>query len=1850
MTRKVARRGRDRRGVALLMVMMVVSTLMIIGVLFSGSVTAEYRASVYYRQAVQSEQYCIMGIHRAMSEVMYDVWGVNENRPFVSARYDPAATGPEDNLLALAESAYYDIESGSLQPITRQRGFWNGEAWVVWAGGKVTDHGGYGNGVGAWKHMSPVPNFYHEKPGGAQRFRSYGDGVIGTVSCTNGSTVVTGDANANFNTAWAQPWPNRTPIWINGTSYEISAVGGAKQLTLTGNFAQATAAGLTYYVPGYQHAQGSKDSPQTLPGGLQSAATYIAANVGHMQDLRWVDPGQYIMTRSGQGAAWQWGGVDLNGDGAVTEDDKILRDWALWQLRRDAFLPEAMDNHDLFQAGLHANNRKLFSNGSATRDAGWEFIDPRLVGDSFYQVFRAEPIYTVVSEAGYDGYSPLDGAAKAGARDGKADKAGYRYPYDRTHLGRTSNITLDNDPTGSLVNINGCNNDYNTEQWCQKAPSGAPASNTWQHYAEAKWIYCYDPLSAERRVGRYAVTVQPDGGVWNANALHHGTATLCKWESPGTENVGNVAAAGGYPLAMRAGFHPMTGAAASAAFLQSNWIATAPIRPSPLPAYWYNGAVGAPNYRAYNRADDPTAFQVGADPVVDWTRGPHGYTYPWVESFPYGTAAPFRIAIFNYMIWLGPYDSRAEFATHMRKGALINPGARNPGDPTLLMEHCDWSEAGVAKLASDAQMLAANTTVQGYYYTLDRFWDRDLLVLDSAYGAAGGTDVRFATETCPRTNGYAGSYPQGLGNSTITPINFASAAALPGQQTRRRYIEDMRNLEGFGGYRTPDGSYKLMNYLFDADVALYDPDSGPAGHSPAPAYGGGGDIANPSTWNVQKRSSRMEKMMAVSAARHADNLRQGQVQGDGGTELRTAACARGHILNSPWLSAMHKPQWDGVKMTSQIRTDLADPTLDEIGMGCPVCGGKLFLAAPNAMSINEIGRFYERFRNAERPSRPGYDVGAADLTRRPARHFIELVTLHSSVYSVRQVLRMSRFGPWIQDPRGPGTGNVRWWWESFSGTLSDPATGSPYFTDSYEMDRRFRMQSEHTAFDTAAAEAIDPEPAFLLRIMVYDDTDANPVNHRWYDATQAIESSWCNSGGDGSYTDQIYYGDVVLLNNTYGFIADDGGSASANWEKRNIVASEKYVIVDPDPAHQQAAELGVNVWDGTAWSVWTGTAAVSLYRKMPVRWYGGHRHEPYDNFYTSPYDPSWWKDYGSPWTGGFAYAQPTLRSTYTGCHFGSGTWSSGRFANIIQLHATGGIRGQNGGDYICYAGDYNDPLLTPGPSQLGGWPGPTPRSWIGSSTYEDLGPGGNYIAPSQYGIVTFDGRFDGSKVAIVKHNRYGNEHMLRHQVVEYIELTDSVGNPIKISQACKPDPNSGNRTVLSWQARDPQEHRSNADGYMCWDLLPMTLHSWPDGLPTPYEGVERLLDTPAGVVVGNPADPDMAGGGYHPWPAWWGNELAGSNYHGGYSLTRPYPPQSRPPGYYDITARTTNSRNANMYHRDIPVRQSAFSSIPGSAITKGDARAEHLGLDRCDWTAPDGATPYWDGGAPLKYKEAWISVPTGVGRQANLGDTKDRVAAPATYSGRQHTSPDLAGKVWYEGRVESLGGTVTDQHKWSGYSWDRWSDVFKVSDLCERFLLRLDSVWEDRDIFDGDQDGRLDEKSEASLAYTTPSGVVASVAGRFIGELKQINKVNLNELNYPAMFGGTAWNTNYHSFARKPLRGFHSPSDMLTYNYSMASYWGPDNSYHLYTKRWDLDEDRSEDHVTEYQLSHNARMDPVHTSNSPVYTFIVTGNALDEAGEPLAEMRAKLTVERTWDGRCSILEFTWMPTERGFME
>jgi hypothetical protein len=480
--------------------------------------------------------------------------------------------------------------------------------------------------------------------------------------------------------------------------------------------------------------------------------------------------------------------------------------------------------------------------------------------------------------------------------------------------------------------------------------------------------------------------------------------------------------------------------------------------------------------------------------------------------------------------------------------------------------------------------------------------------------------------------------------------------------------------------------------------------------------------------------------------------------------------------------------------------------------------------------------------------------------------------------------------------------------------------------------------------------------------------------------------------------------------------------------------------------------------------------------------------------------------------------------------------------------------------------------------------------------------------PRQYGLITFDGSFDGSRLALLRCSRAENRPDYGSwQLIDYVELTDTAGRPVRMSASCgRPDPLDPDR-CLSWQARNPLDNRSNADGSMAWDLLPMTLQN-PD-----HSGA---LDPAAGWEP-------WAAGPEHPGCSWWGN--------GGAVPDRVTDPNPLPPGYADLAAGVCNSRNANAWALDVPRRHADWGAPAGSESAERALRAELLGahLDNC-------TRAYWKREA--NRKECLFSVPTGIGRLAPPAAAASSFSPPAAPgaggtdgSGRQRlVLPEM---LWTEG-----GARKSDSRAWAGFSWNNWGDLCEVSDLCSLFLWRIGGTDEASDAVDSDGDGAFDSLRDRSHAYRWRGGEVAALQGRFPAEIRLLNKVNLNEVRSPEMLGTIGWGASWTPLGRKPLKGFHSPSDASRHLPAPVD----TSAYHLRIRPWDLDADASLDLADGDPDHHAGFLASAHCGTSPVHTGLVTGQALDDSGRPLAESRARATLERTWDGRLHLVEFCWL--------
>ena len=77
----------SERGMALIMVVVILTSLLVLGTLFLQTAHLELKAATYFKSTNEAEIMAHSGFARATGELMYDVWGTNEIRPFVADRW-----------------------------------------------------------------------------------------------------------------------------------------------------------------------------------------------------------------------------------------------------------------------------------------------------------------------------------------------------------------------------------------------------------------------------------------------------------------------------------------------------------------------------------------------------------------------------------------------------------------------------------------------------------------------------------------------------------------------------------------------------------------------------------------------------------------------------------------------------------------------------------------------------------------------------------------------------------------------------------------------------------------------------------------------------------------------------------------------------------------------------------------------------------------------------------------------------------------------------------------------------------------------------------------------------------------------------------------------------------------------------------------------------------------------------------------------------------------------------------------------------------------------------------------------------------------------------------------------------------------------------------------------------------------------------------------------------------------------------------------------------------------------------------------------------------------------------------
>ena len=123
MKRVSTRLLKGRRGMALMMVVMVLTSMLLLGTAFMANIRLDVRAAVNYSRSGQGEIFALEGLHRAMSELLYDVWGVDEPRAFeCSAEWAQLTNGFSIN--GTNVFAAYAYEGNSATQVTYSLSYW----------------------------------------------------------------------------------------------------------------------------------------------------------------------------------------------------------------------------------------------------------------------------------------------------------------------------------------------------------------------------------------------------------------------------------------------------------------------------------------------------------------------------------------------------------------------------------------------------------------------------------------------------------------------------------------------------------------------------------------------------------------------------------------------------------------------------------------------------------------------------------------------------------------------------------------------------------------------------------------------------------------------------------------------------------------------------------------------------------------------------------------------------------------------------------------------------------------------------------------------------------------------------------------------------------------------------------------------------------------------------------------------------------------------------------------------------------------------------------------------------------------------------------------------------------------------------------------------------------------------------------------------------------------------------------------------------------------------------------------------------------------------------------------------
>ncbi|HHN45911.1 MAG TPA: hypothetical protein ENN09_00580 [Planctomycetes bacterium] len=145
---------------ALILVVVCLTAMLMLGTIFMHNIRLDLAAAANYARSGQTEIYALEGLHRAMAELMYDVWGVNEDRAFVCAgEWGQLSRGYDVGGTPIVAAYVYEGPSGREQVIAPASVLRRTRTEVIGSGGAVqTDF--------RWVDKNTLANAYPTHSGG----------------------------------------------------------------------------------------------------------------------------------------------------------------------------------------------------------------------------------------------------------------------------------------------------------------------------------------------------------------------------------------------------------------------------------------------------------------------------------------------------------------------------------------------------------------------------------------------------------------------------------------------------------------------------------------------------------------------------------------------------------------------------------------------------------------------------------------------------------------------------------------------------------------------------------------------------------------------------------------------------------------------------------------------------------------------------------------------------------------------------------------------------------------------------------------------------------------------------------------------------------------------------------------------------------------------------------------------------------------------------------------------------------------------------------------------------------------------------------------------------------------------------------------------------------------------------------------------------------------------------------------------------------------------------------------------------------------------------------------------------